>query len=301
MAEKAKHAFGALERVDEAIAAGKIDAYDILFVKDTNGKPYVGWVDKDGNKVVVDDSAEIAELENQVTELETQMEAKANVSEVEEKINKATLDTVSSANSYTDEKLEAALGEYLAKKYEITNKPNGTLVNYRDKEIRVMCPVGTEFTKQNVGATGNANMYYMGFKAYAPDGAVSFKEDDKAIIEDQTMYYFENNDFAGIDENGRKYSIVWLALASYDEASDTWSYFGASSTAEKYIGWYYSVEWYDANGVMIASDCIRINLSNENCHSSIEPYYVGNMMKEINTKIEEKIAEVESAYEIIEF
>ena len=289
MAEKARHAFGALENIDSAISAGAIDAYDILFVKDNNGKPYVGWIDKNGQKVIVDDSAELAELENQIA-------TKASAIEVEEKIDKAVTDTVTTANAYTDEQLEAALGEYLAKKYEIAHKPEGTLVNYRDKEIRVMCPADTKWVKQNVGANGNANMYYMGFKAYAPEGAVSFKEDDLAVIEDQTMYYFENNEFAGIDENGRKYSIVWLALASYDETTDTWSYFGAKSTADKYIGWYYSVEWYDANGVIIASDCIRINLSNENCHSSIEPYYVGEMMKEI----ESKIAEV-SAIEVVEF
>lgn len=289
MAEKARHAFGALENIDSALSSGAIDAYDILFVKDANGKPYVGWIDKDGQKVIVEDSAELAELESQIA-------TKASAVEVEEKIDKAVTDTVTTANAYTDEKLEAALGEYLAKKYEITNKPEGALVNYRDKEIRVMCPADTKWVKQSVGANGNANMYYMGFKAYAPDGAVSFKEDDLAVNEDQTMYYFENNDFAGIDENGRKYSIVWLALASYDETADTWTYFGAKSTADKYIGWYYSVEWYDANGMLIASDCIRINLSNENCHSSIEPYYVGEMMKEI----ESKIAEV-SAIEVVEF
>ena len=119
------------------------------------------------------------------------------------------------------------------------------------------------------------------------------------------MYYFEGNDFAGIDENGRKYSIVWLALASYDEASDTWSYFGAQSSAEKYIGWYYSVEWYDANGVMIASDRIRINLTNEDCHSSIEPYYIHTVMDEVkaytDTQIKTKIEEVNSGFEVVEF
>ena len=294
MADRAKHAFGMLENIDSALSAGKIDSYDILFVKDANGKPYVGWIDKEGQKVIVDDSAELAELEKQIS-------TKVNADEVDTKINQAALNTVATANSYTDEKLEAALGEYLAKKYEIAYKPEGTLVNYRDKEIRVMCPADTKWVKQNVGANGNANMYYMGFKAYAPDGAVSFKEDDLATIEDQTVYYFENNDFAGIDENGRKYSIVWLALASYDEATDTWNYFGSKSTAEKYIGWYYSVEWYDANGTMIASDCIRINLSNEDCHSSIEPYYVGAMKKEVEAMVDEKVAEVNSAYEVIEF
>ena len=66
MANKAKHAFGALEDVDAAISAGKIDAYDILFVKDANGKPYVGWIDKNGQKIVVDDSADLAALEAEI-------------------------------------------------------------------------------------------------------------------------------------------------------------------------------------------------------------------------------------------
>lgn len=93
-------------------------------------------------------------------------------------------------------------------KYEFTNVPKGTLVDYREKEIRVMCPEGTVFTKQNVGAGGNADRHYATFKAYAPEGAVSFKEDTAEIISDQTMYYFENNSSAGVDAFGRKYSVV---------------------------------------------------------------------------------------------
>ena len=65
MAEKAKHAFGALENIDAAISAGKIDAYDILFVKDANGKPYVGWIDKEGNKVVVKEEDEVVIIEGE--------------------------------------------------------------------------------------------------------------------------------------------------------------------------------------------------------------------------------------------
>ena len=55
MAERAKHAFGMLENIDSALSKGTIDAYDILFVKDAEGKPYVGWIDKDGNKVICQD------------------------------------------------------------------------------------------------------------------------------------------------------------------------------------------------------------------------------------------------------
>lgn len=163
---------------------------------------------------------------------------------------------------------------YEAIKYEITAKPEGTLVDYREKEIRVMCPVGTQWVKQNVGANGNPNMYYMTFKAYAPDGAVSFKEGDQGVVQDE-MYTFDSS-AAGTDEFGRNYSVVWLALATYDEASDTWSYFGEKSSVNKYIGWNYVVEWYDENGVMISNDSIRINLSNEDCHQTIMPYYMNS-------------------------
>ena len=309
MAMKAKHAFGALERVDENIQSGVIDSYDVLFVKDAEGKPYVGWVSKDGQKEIVDPYAGVSKLEAQVAselatkanaeEMEEKLSSKADSIEVEAKINEYTQSVVDASKAYTDGKVEAAISEHMVKKYEITSVPEGTLVDYRDKEIRVMVPVGTKWVKQNVGSTGNANMYYMGFKAYAPEGAIGFKEGDRGVIIDE--YFDFSGDFAGTDEYGRNYSICWLALASYDSASDTWTYFGKNSSDEKFIGWDYIVEWYNAEDVVIASDCVRINLSNEGCHFSTKPYYVGGMMKDFEVLVDEKIAEVNSAYEIIEF
>lgn len=91
--DKAKHAFGALENIDAAISAGKIDSFDILFVKNADGKPFVGWIDKDGNKVIVDNSAELAALESElatkanteeVASLESQIATKADATEVSE-------------------------------------------------------------------------------------------------------------------------------------------------------------------------------------------------------------------------
>lgn len=164
-------------------------------------------------------------------------------------------------------------------KFEISSKPEGTLVKYSEDEIRVMCPENTEWKHQAVGATGNSNMYYMGFKAYAPDGAVSFKESDNGVIEDE-MFTFDD-EFAGTDAYGRNYSIVWLPLASYSSETDSWSYYGKLSSADRYIGWDYAVEWYNADGVMIGSDAIRINLSNEACHNVSVPYYVSSLRKSI--------------------
>lgn len=163
---------------------------------------------------------------------------------------------------------------YVARKYDISNVPVGTLVDYRDHEIRVMCPSDAEFTKQSVGSNGNSNMYYMTFRAYAPDGAVSFKEGDRGEIIDE-MHTFDGP-ASGVDEWGRHYSVCWFALASFNESTNTWTYFGKNSTVSKYLGWDYCVEWYNADGKRIRYDSVRINLSNESCHSINKPYYMAN-------------------------
>lgn len=240
--------------------SGLVDTYTAGYgIEIIDGKVSVKIAEESNGLVAVDGALKI--------ELATSTSAGALSA-----VDKAFIDSIPEV--FASKEMVAATYERM--KYEIAYKPVGTIVDYRDHEIRVMCPADTQWVKQSVGATGSANMYYMGFKAYAPDGAVSFKEDDKEFIEDQTMYYFENNEFAGIDKFGRKYSIVWLALATYDEASDTWTYFGKNSTAEKYIGWYYTVEWFDENGVKIGADQIRINLSNEDCHYANKPYYMAN-------------------------
>lgn len=260
MANKAKHAFGMLENIDAALSNGAIDSYDILFVKDANGKPYVGWIDKDGNKVICNDSAEFAKLE-------TVIATKVDTDEVEAK--------------------------YEEIKYEIADVPTGTLINYRDGEIRICCPADTVWTKQTVGEGGDANTHYFTLKTYAPDDAVGYIEHlgdqvDKEILTDLKTDVF-----------GRRYQPTWLGLAKYNESTDTWTYYGANSTVKKYIGWDYQIDWFNADGIMIASDSVRINLSNADCHSTIEPYYVNTIetkLAEMETKIEEV-----SACEIIEF
>jgi hypothetical protein len=138
-----------------------------------------------------------------------------------------------------------------------------------------MVPANAQWTKQSVGDGGDANSYYMTFRTYAPNNAVGYIEhlDGKADEEILTKF--------SIDGYGRRYQSTWLALAKYDELTNTWTYYGASSSKKKFIGWDYQIDWYDANGVMIASDSVRINLSNENCHNVIEPYYMAGLVKEV--------------------
>ena len=144
-------------------------------------------------------------------------------------------------------------------RYEISHKPINTVVNYREDEIRITCPSDTTWV------VNRENKYYGAIKIYAPDGAYSFKESLDTSMTDDTMYYYTDNEFAGIDTTGRHYSIVWLPFASFDDASNTWSYYGANSSQKRLIGWDYCTEWFDENGNKIGVDNVRINLANEEC------------------------------------
>ena len=125
MAEKARHAFGQSSGVEAALAAGKIDAYDILFL-DGDTEPKVGWIDKNGvfrlavgeaqivrvdeiptqegkdnviyicnNECYVWDgsqyvstskSADVSELESQINDLSAQLENKVDAETVQSMI-----------------------------------------------------------------------------------------------------------------------------------------------------------------------------------------------------------------------
>lgn len=116
--DKARHAFGKSENLQAALDSGAIDAYDILFL-DGDTKPKLGWVDANGvvrvvdnEKVVVVDGetmpetgeagkiyihgengyfwdgtkfvnlckpTDVTALENQISDLSTQIEQKVDI------------------------------------------------------------------------------------------------------------------------------------------------------------------------------------------------------------------------------
>lgn len=329
MADRAKHAHGSRSNLNAAISSGKVNEFDVLFLSGKDENPALGWVDKNGNPIIISPADEVSKLETEVEAklatkanadeieaiglelaskasaeelqaVDAKISTKADVSEVEAKISKATTDSIASAKEYANKLVEAAMDEHLTKKYEITDVPKGTLVTYRENEIRVMCPADATFVKQNVGAGGDVNNYYMTFKTYAPsDDAVGYIEHLGDKSDSEILYDFKTDEF------GKRYQPTWLGIAKYDETTNAWNYYGNSSSANKFIGWDYQIDWFNADGVMIASDSIRINLTNEDCHHSIEPYYVTAIKTEVDEKIEiiveEKIKKIESSYEIIEF
>lgn len=291
---RSRHAFGTVENLQYAVDNKLVDEHDVLFLKDKDGKASIGWIDKNGEVVMVTDEkadlskveSDIDALESNVEILETEMSKKADA----ETVN-AELDELNSGIAELVVDMDACEKSHEKIKYEIADVPLGTLVKYLSNEIRIMCPVDAEFTKQSVGAGGDSNNYYMTFKTYAPDNAVGYIEHlgdqvDKEILNDLKT-----------DKYGRKYQPTWLSMARYDEVSGVWNYYGKNSSLEKYIGWDYQIDWFNSDGVMIASDSIRINLSNEECHYTNEPYYIANANAEFNTKI----AEIMEAMTVIEF
>ena len=326
---RSKHAFGMLENVLSAINSGKIDQYDILFLKDANGKPYVGWVDKNNEPVILQDEKEIvvvptlpstgetgkiyiygsdgyfwngtefinlckptdvSVLQEELVKLQSSVsDLESNIKTLESDLEALESDLETKADKAEIENVKAT---YESIKYAIDNVPVGTLVNFYDKEIRIMCPADAAFTKQSVGTGGDPNCYYLTFKTYVPnDDVVGYIEHLGDQVDKEVLNTFST------DENGRRYQPTWLALAKYDESTGEWNYYGKNSTESKYIGWDYQIDWYNKDGKVIASDCIRINLSNEDCHNTIVPSYVSALSAELD----KKIAEVASGFEIVEF
>ena len=205
------------------------------------------------------------DLEEIRTELKTQTET---IKELTEKVNKVE---------------QIVEKEIFEEEFKVVSIFDNTLVDYRDQEIRVMFAQDTNWVKQNSGEGSQDDRYYFGLKAYAPNKDIAgFKEDFNQIFEDQTLYRFENNEFAGIEEDGRKYSIVWLPAAKYSE-EEGWIYSGKNSSNDKFIGWNYYVEWYDKNDKLVSSNSIRINLTNEQCHNFIDDYDVGAYQKKTDS------------------
>lgn len=180
---------------------------------------------------------------------------------------------------------------YVARKFDISDTPVGTLVNYGEKEIRIMCPADAEFTTQTVGAGGDANTYYVTLRTYAPSNAVGYKEHLGGQVDAEILTDIKT------DEYGRKYQPTWLGISKLDRATGIWSYYGQNSSAERMIGWDYRIDWYDADGVVIASDSVRINLSNEECHNILRPYYGpdNDLLTEI-AELQNTIEEIQDMY-----
>lgn len=272
---RSKITFGSSDRIEAALQEGLIDEFDVLCLEDEDTDK-MGWIDRNGNAHIIEPGMPEAEV---IAKLESSTEE---------------------SKAYVDEKIvtaiDTALEAYISEKFEIVDIPEGTLVHYGQGEIRILIPQNAVFTKQSVGVGGDPNSYYVTLKTYFTDDEImGYREHLGTQVDAEILKDIKT------DANGRRYQPSWLAVAKYDETSDTWTYYGASSDETRYIGWDYRIDKYDANDVMIASDFVRINLSNEDCHFSLTPSYVNGAINEANAYTDKKIAEMVNAFEIVEF
>lgn len=107
MADRAKHAFGNLADVQAALDAGKINAYDILFL-DGDTEPKVGWIDKNGVFRLVENETDLSAIEAEIA-------TKVSADEVDVKIDTAVSEKVEVAmqdiETIVNEKVEEKIAE----------------------------------------------------------------------------------------------------------------------------------------------------------------------------------------------
>lgn len=159
---------------------------------------------------------------------------------------------------------------YTTQKYEVL-PIEGMLVSYRDGEVRLNTQRVIP-THQTVGQTGNPNMFYATFNAFAPEGATGVIESDGTQTDSEPTTL-------KTDAFGRKYTTIWSAIANYNGTK--WTKWGDSSTVEKYLGFYYTFKWFKGDTV-IGIDKVRVILTNDGCHDDLVPDAV---LKRINEKI----------------
>ena len=230
---------------------------------------------------VIDRFEPLVDVKIDAEGVEVDLSEYAKISFVEEKIAAIEHPQQDISHLATKEEVE----KLHQRKYEVSGVPEGTLVKYFDNEVRVMCPKDAEFHKQNVGAGGSPNRYYMNFTMFAPEGAVTFREGTQGMTAEELVLEDELRTVV----NGKR--TIWLSLAVFDEATGEWTYRGDESTVDRCIGWNVLVEWYDAEGKVITRDSFRVNIANENCFDSVIPLYrEGLANKEF---VKEQIAAIE--------
>ena len=180
-------------------------------------------------------------------------------------------------------------------KFEITDGLfEDTRVSYRDEEIRVMYSTLTPWAPQDEAE--DPNTVTMALRAYAPADATGYRIALKDEITEG-----EVTAFGDPDSLGRNYVETRLPVATYDAGDSAWTYLGSSSTAGKYVGWYVTVEWYNAGNKIIGSETIRVNLATESTFNSNIPGYMGDYAKssDVTTALEGK-ADTEHTHEAVD-
>ena len=185
------------------------------------------------------------------------------------------------------------------KVFEVTKAPKGTVVNYDCNEIRILCPADTNWETYSIERlmdfSDSADFRYVEFCVYAPDAATSYKEIvshdyPEKEYESESKVPFNNTDdieYAGVNTAGMKFSVYYFPVAMKN-TNGGWDYLGARSTINDYNGWYYTIDWYDKEELLLKSNTVRVNLASDVSNFRyIDPSYEHSIWKKYED-LEEK-------------
>lgn len=235
------------------------------------------------------DSA-VTELNNKIDGIEIPDEFKyENIKDDVDAAIKKAADSTWAQHSATLAKVEREIKRFhhQGQSFEVRGLPDGSLVDYNCKEVRIMCPANTDWENYHIDLKKNFDdadleqFRFIEFVAYAPEGAGSYKEEvshdypEKLYRSSLKVPFIENDphDYAGVDSDERKYSLYYFPVAQ--KVDGQWNYLGNISTIEDYNGWYYSIEWYDENNQekIVKASTVRVNLANAENFRYIEPVH----------------------------
>ena len=59
---RSKHTFGNSENIAQALSSKKIDEYDIMFLDGDTDNPKIGWIDKNGKPIIVQQKEDVVNV-----------------------------------------------------------------------------------------------------------------------------------------------------------------------------------------------------------------------------------------------
>ena len=108
MADRAKHAHGSRKNLEAAIANHAVDAFDVLFLSGEEENPAIGWLDKNGNPIIISPTDDLEKVEASFGD---ELAKKADVAdvtklgeEVDTKVDAATVKSM--IDEYSNSRIE---------------------------------------------------------------------------------------------------------------------------------------------------------------------------------------------------
>ena len=179
-------------------------------------------------------------------------------------------------------------------KFEVVSAVDGFLTDNSQNDLRVFIPKGSKYEKQNVGAGGQSNQYYMTVRAWSPRADVTgcrkgdYTQYDKHFTEMETIKIDANS--------GRPYVDFWCAIAYTEDDGATWKEYADLSTGTKYIGFNWLIEWYVGDD-LVATGTKKITLvNNREMFYNNKDWYIPALeaqLAEANIKLEETTIKLE--------